>query len=64
MDGPQRIIVAIGAFFLVTTWVTTMLRIYVRTVMIKNVGAEDYLAVFALVSLQNLKIGNYSYLLG
>lgn len=41
-----------------------MLRIYVRTVMIKNVGAEDYLAVFALVSLQNLKIGNYSDLLG
>lgn len=64
MDNAQEKVVAVGLFFAATTWVTTVLRIYVRAVMIKNVGLEDYLAVLALVSDKSLRVVFHKHHIG
>ena len=45
--GPQAGQVAIG--FLVSSWITVTLRVYVRGMMIKVFGVDDYLALVSLV---------------
>ncbi len=47
--GPQ--IAAVAILFLTLTWIFVGLRCYVRTVMMKSFGMDDWLAVAALVSL-------------
>lgn len=46
--GPQ--LAAVVALFMVLAWTAVSLRCYVRAIMIKNFGADDWLAVAALVS--------------
>lgn len=41
---------AVVAVFLALTWVTAILRCYVRGFVAKKFGLEDYLAMLALVS--------------
>lgn len=69
MDRPQILLVAIATVFIFLTWATTLMRIYVKAVMAKHFGAEDYLAFLALVRakslagsyvcLQNIAIGSF-----
>lgn len=47
--GPQ--VTTISITFLVLSWVTTVLRCYVRIFIVKHFGADDYLAVLTLVKL-------------
>lgn len=47
--GPQVAAVAIP--FLALSWVAVSLRCYVRAVMMKSFGADDWLAVASLVSI-------------
>jgi hypothetical protein len=46
--GPQ--VAAVAILFLALSWVAVSLRCYVRTVMMKSFGADDWLAVVSLVS--------------
>lgn len=41
---------AVAAVFLALTWITALLRCYVRGVVAKKFELEDYLAMLALVS--------------
>jgi len=45
--GPQ--VAAVAILFLILSWIAVSLRCYVRICMIKNFGADDWLAVGALV---------------
>ncbi|TVY29039.1 hypothetical protein LHYA1_G002267 [Lachnellula hyalina] len=45
--GPE--VEAVAILFLTLTWVFVSLRCYVRAVMIKNFGTDDWLAVLALI---------------
>lgn len=54
MDYAQKTLVAIAAAFGATTWITTMCRVYVKTVISKSFGVDDYLAVMALVRARTL----------
>lgn len=40
---------AVTALFLTLTWITALMRCYVRGVMAKTFGLEDWLAIIALV---------------
>ena len=46
--GPQ--LAAVAILFLTLAWIFVSLRCYVRTVMIKSFGIDDWLAVASLVS--------------
>jgi hypothetical protein len=46
--GPQ--VAAVAILFLTLSWVAVSLRCYVRTVLMKSFGADDWLAVASLVS--------------
>jgi len=46
--GPQ--LAAVAILFLTLTWIFVSLRCYVRTVMMKSFGMDDWLAVASLVS--------------
>jgi hypothetical protein len=46
--GPQ--LAAVAILFLTLSWLAVSLRVYVRTVMMKSFGLDDWLAVAALVS--------------
>lgn len=46
--GPQ--VAAVAILFLALSWVAVSLRCYVRTVIMKSFGADDWLAVTSLVS--------------
>jgi hypothetical protein len=41
---------AVAILFLVTSWLAVMLRVYVRGIMTKSFGIDDYLAVVTLVN--------------
>lgn len=41
---------AVAAVFLALTWLTALLRCYVRGVVAKKFGLEDWLAILSLVS--------------
>lgn len=41
---------AVAILFLVLSWIAVMLRVYVRGIMTKSFGIDDYLAVVTLVS--------------
>jgi hypothetical protein len=41
---------AVAILFLVTSWIAVMMRVYVRGIMTKSFGMDDYLAVVTLVS--------------
>jgi hypothetical protein len=57
--GPEAAAVAI--LFLVTSWLAVMLRVYVRGVMTKSFGMDDYLAIVTLVNtLQSVRISRMS----
>lgn len=47
--GPQ--VAAVAILFLTLSWVAVSLRVYVRTILMKNFGLDDWLAVASLVSL-------------
>ncbi|KAL2062255.1 hypothetical protein VTL71DRAFT_6521 [Oculimacula yallundae] len=40
---------AVAGVFLALTWITALLRCYVRGVLVKKFGLEDYLAILALI---------------
>jgi hypothetical protein len=46
--GPQ--VAAVAILFLTLSWVAVSLRCYVRSVMMKSFGTDDWLAVASLVS--------------
>lgn len=48
-------LVAVSFIFLLTTWTTVGLRMYVRTCLVKAVGADDWFMVVTLVSLPLLR---------
>lgn len=41
---------AVAILFLVASWIAVMMRVYVRGIMTKSFGMDDYLAVVTLVS--------------
>jgi len=45
--GPEVEVVAI--LFLILTWISVSLRCYVRALMMKSFGMDDWLAIVALV---------------
>jgi hypothetical protein len=51
MDDRHYEVLAVAALFFVVTWVTVGLRCYVRGIMMKTWGADDYFMVAALVGL-------------
>ena len=46
--GPQ--VAAVAILFLTLSWVAVSLRVYVRTMLMKSFGMDDWLAVASLVS--------------
>lgn len=56
---PERVLVAFATLFLIVTITATSLRCYVRIVMVKSFGADDALAVFAMVSVSKSKRISY-----
>lgn len=44
-----RMTAGVAILFMVTSWVTVLLRVYVRGFMSKSFGIDDYLAVVTLV---------------
>ncbi|KAF2830844.1 hypothetical protein CC86DRAFT_434790 [Ophiobolus disseminans] len=51
MDGRSNEVLAVAAFFFVFTWLTVGLRCYVRGIMIKNWGIDDYYMFWYLCEL-------------
>jgi hypothetical protein len=49
MDDRHNEVLAVAALFFVITWVTVSLRCYVRGVMMKTWGEDDYYMVATLV---------------
>lgn len=49
-SGVEHKVVVVEILFLALTITTTLLRCYVRAVMVKSFGADDKLAVLSLVS--------------
>jgi hypothetical protein len=51
MDDRHNEVLAVAGLFFVVTWVTVGLRCYVRGIMMKTWGADDYFMIAALVGL-------------
>jgi hypothetical protein len=49
MDDRHNEVLAVAALFFVVTWLTVSLRCYVRGIMMKTWGVDDYFMVATLV---------------
>jgi len=53
MDNRRNEVLAVAALFFVLTWTTVVARCYVRAVMTKTFGMDDYFMIAAAVSLDS-----------
>lgn len=50
MTAPERLVDGITILFLILTWITVSARCYVKAVITRSFGSDDYTIVAALVS--------------
>jgi len=58
MDDRSHEVLAVAILFLVTSWITVGLRVYVRAGMLKTFGSDDWAMVATLVSVTEFLQGS------